>query len=219
MSQISSEKHNVAWFKLAEFVSRGEKERALAMYRLLSHSLEDKAFARQLEGDLLLSFNDDAAYDRYGYAVRLYLEQGRSVEAAAVYEHMVTLEPRSEEQLTLLVDLYKQMPNNVRVFEVTQHLLRCLMSIKELEKVSVVLQHIDNPAQFTVVHQELVQAWLKTENPPTESLMVHVKKIIDHHFSVKQPKPLQTFLMTLKMLHDLLYQKACSYMQDGNLQL
>lgn len=215
---MSSDKYNVAWFKLAEFVSRGEKERALAMYRLLSHSLDDKAFARQLEADLLLSFNDDGAYERYGQASKLYLDQGREMEAAAIYEHMVTMEPTTEEQFAQLVELYKQMPKNVRIFESTQHILRWLMNNKEFEKVSSILQKINDPSQFAVVHQELVQAWLKVENPPTDSLMLHVKKIIDHYFSAKQQKHLQTFLMTLKMLHDLLYQKACSYIQEGNLK-
>lgn len=219
MNQISSEKYNIAWFKLAEFVSRGEKERALAMYRLLSHSLEDKAFVQQLEGDLLLSFNDDAAYYRYGKAVATYLEHGRVAEAVAVYEHMVTLEPTTLEELQTLVALYLRMHNNLRIFEMTQHLFRWLMGKGEFEKVSALLQQIDDPGKFAVVHQELVQSWLKVEDPPTDSLMLHVRKIIDHYFSVRQTKALQSFLITIKMLHVLLYQKACAYMQEGNFKI
>ena len=41
--------YSVAWFKLAEFVTRKEKERAFGVYRLLSHSIADRAFAAQLE--------------------------------------------------------------------------------------------------------------------------------------------------------------------------
>jgi hypothetical protein len=48
--------------------------------------------------------------------------------------------------------------------------------------------------------------------------MNHIKKVIDHYFNAKQQKALQSFLITLKMLHDLLYEKACIYMQEGNLQ-
>ena len=219
MKQTSPDKYNVAWFKLAEFVSRGEKERALALYRLLAHALDDQAFARQLEGDILLAFNDETAYDRYGNAARLYIQQGRSSEAAAVYEHMVTLEPTTNEHLLHLVDLHKQFINNRRITEITQHLLRCMVDKREFERASWLLQQLDDhTGAFAQVHQELVQAWIKMENPPTDSVMVHVKKIIDHYFSAKQQKPLQTFLMTLKMVHDLLYQKACGYMQDGNLK-
>ncbi len=58
MKQVPSGKYTIAWFKLAECVSRGEKERALGVYRLLSHSLDDSALVCQLEGDIFLSFND-----------------------------------------------------------------------------------------------------------------------------------------------------------------
>lgn len=219
MKQAVSEKHSVAWFKLAEFVSRGEKERALSLYRLLVHSLDDQAFIRQLEGDLLLSFNDETSFDRYAEAVRLYAKSQRMTEAAAIYEHLITLEPTTTQHLAKLADLYKELPHDVRTFEATQHHLRVLLSKHEFEKASAVLQELDPEAtQFTTVHQELVQAWLKIEDPPTDSLMVHVKKIIDFHFSSKQQKALQTFLMTLKMLHTMLYQEACMYLQDGGVK-
>ena len=61
MRHVPSDKYNIAWFRLAECVSRGEKERALGVYRLLAHSFGDEAFAHQLMGDLLLSFDDAQA--------------------------------------------------------------------------------------------------------------------------------------------------------------
>jgi predicted negative regulator of RcsB-dependent stress response len=77
------DKFNVAWFKLAEFVGRKEKERALSVYRLLSHSLPDDAFAAQLEGDLFLAFCDDErAVDAYQKAARLYEKNGQYDHAA-----------------------------------------------------------------------------------------------------------------------------------------
>src|SRR5437899_218534 len=92
MRYFPSDKYNVAWFKLAECVSRGEKERALGVYRLLAHSLNDSAFARQLQGDILLSFNDVAgAVEHYRTAATLYQQDERLLEAAAVYEHIVNL--------------------------------------------------------------------------------------------------------------------------------
>ena len=77
MRQVPSDKYNIAWFKLAEFVSRGEKERALGLYRLLTHSFDDRALTYQLEGDLLLSFNDDSAQDRYRKAAEEYRQSER----------------------------------------------------------------------------------------------------------------------------------------------
>ena len=61
----NSQKYSIAWFKLAECVGRKEKERALAVYRLLSHSIGDEALTTHLEGDILLSFDDDVAIAKY----------------------------------------------------------------------------------------------------------------------------------------------------------
>ena len=79
MKQFSGDKYNVAWFKLAEFVARGEKERAMGLYRLLVHSFDDSAFAHQLEGDLLLSFDDTQAVEKYLEAAYLYETQDRLI--------------------------------------------------------------------------------------------------------------------------------------------
>jgi len=84
---LSSGSYSIAWFKLADIVSRGEKERALSVYKLLMHSIQDEAFALQLEGDILLSFDDDAALDRYNIAANLYKKNGDYQKAIAIYEH------------------------------------------------------------------------------------------------------------------------------------
>ena len=109
MRQLPSDKYNVAWFKLAEFVARGEKERALGLYRLLAHSFDDEALAHQLEGDLLLAFNDDGAVKCYVDAAKYYQKAHRFVQAAAVYEHILSLQPRTEMHILTIIDLYKSI--------------------------------------------------------------------------------------------------------------
>lgn len=96
MAQLQSGKYTVAWFKLAEFVVRKEKERALGIYKLLSHSLPNKALSSQLHGDLLLSFSDEKAIDAYLQAASLYEKNGNIVQAAAIYEHIVMLDSKPE---------------------------------------------------------------------------------------------------------------------------
>jgi len=97
MKPVSPEKYNVAWFKLAECVARGEQERAFGVYRLLSHSFEDRAFAQQLAGDLYLAFQDSkSAVQKYEDAAYLYKQSGRLCEAAAVYDHLCTIDPSSK---------------------------------------------------------------------------------------------------------------------------
>ncbi len=81
----------VAWFKLAEFVGRGERERAFTLYRLLAYAIPDPALVAQLEGDLLVAFKDDKAPVAYLRAVELYAESARFESAFRLVTHMTHL--------------------------------------------------------------------------------------------------------------------------------
>lgn len=91
MKEPVQNKRSLAWFKLTEFVIRGEKERALGIYRLLALSIDNQAFAQQLEGDLLLAFDDPVAEEKYLAAAQLYLEAQQPTIAVAIYEHLINL--------------------------------------------------------------------------------------------------------------------------------
>ncbi len=80
------EKSSVAWFKLAEYVGRGERERALTLYRLLTHSLVDQAFIKKLEADLWLSFDAKEAEQYYRNAAHLYKKAQKFEEAFQIYQ-------------------------------------------------------------------------------------------------------------------------------------
>lgn len=84
MRTFASENCNIAWFQLADFVARGQKERALHMYRLLMHSIEDKAISFQLEGDILASFSDVGATDKYLLAINIYKNSGKFQQAISL---------------------------------------------------------------------------------------------------------------------------------------
>lgn len=118
MKQAVSDTYNIAWFKLAECVSRGEKERALGVYRLLAHSIDDAAFAKQLEGDILLSFNERTlAEQRYRDSAHLYKESGRILEAAAIFEHLYQLDRSSDFYKSSLIELYTQLDVPAKIKE------------------------------------------------------------------------------------------------------
>jgi hypothetical protein len=127
MKQVISEKYSVAWFKIAECVIRGEKERAFGVYRLLAHSLDDDACAQQLAGDIFLSFDDvHAAIQKYTNAAQRYEETQRLLQAAAVYEHLALLDEQPLLHHKKLMELYKalSLPNKVNahahtIFEYT----------------------------------------------------------------------------------------------------
>jgi hypothetical protein len=96
----------VAWFKLADLITRKEKEKALNLYRLLSHSFDDRAYALQVEGDILWALEDEVAVDKYKQAAYLYKKEKKLVAATAVYEHLLTLQPNNYDFLSTLIILY-----------------------------------------------------------------------------------------------------------------
>ena len=107
MSEIQSRPSGtVAWYKLADLIARKEREKALSVFRLLSHSYEDKAFVLQVEADILLALDDEQATKRYEQAAYLYKKEKRFVHAVAVGEHLLTLQPDNFEQFCKVIDLY-----------------------------------------------------------------------------------------------------------------
>ena len=63
--QEGHKEKSLAWFKLADLIARGEREKALNVFRLLSHSLQDRAYSLQLEGDLLWYLDDKNFTEKY----------------------------------------------------------------------------------------------------------------------------------------------------------
>ncbi len=140
MKQVVPDKHTIAWFKLAECVARGERERALGVYRLLAHSIGNPAFESQLEGDLYLSFNDvETAVAKYQEAVKRYQQTGCFLEAAAVLEHLATLQPHMYTYHQQLIELYHQLRLPRKVQEHITRLLERMTSGKHTEQVDILL--------------------------------------------------------------------------------
>lgn len=125
MKHLNAEKYNLAWFKLAECVSRKEKERALGVYRLLSHSLGNDALATQLYGDLLLGFNDKAgAIEKYLQAADIYKKSENTIEAIAVYEHLLFLQSDEIKYFFDLFDLYAKINMQFKIVDHTKKLIK-----------------------------------------------------------------------------------------------
>ena len=115
-----SEKYNIAWFKLAECVSRREKERALGVYRLLSHSFDNVAVAHQLEGDILLAFEqNDEAREQYEKAAKAYKQQEQVMQAIAVYDHLTML-AQCDWYFKEIIALYQALGKTKRVLDYTK---------------------------------------------------------------------------------------------------
>ncbi len=105
--QQSQKETSLAWFKLADLIARGEREKALNVFRLLSHSLPDRAYVLQLEGDILWHLDDDKnSYEKYKQAAFLYQKEKRWIDAIAIYEHLLTQNPDSPDIVGSLLVFY-----------------------------------------------------------------------------------------------------------------
>lgn len=97
---------SVAWFKLSELIARGECEKALTVFKLLSHSLPDKAYVLQVEGDILWYLDDARALEKYKQAAFLYQKEKRLIDAVSIYEHLFTQRPERSDLLSNLLVTY-----------------------------------------------------------------------------------------------------------------
>lgn len=101
---------NVAWFKLANLIEKKEKEKALNVFRLLTHSLKDKAYTLQLEGDILWSLNEiSLAKEKYTNSAFLYQKDMRWIYAVALYENLLTNDAKNYTYLTYAALCYGQL--------------------------------------------------------------------------------------------------------------
>lgn len=104
-SQRDKEK-NLAWFKLADLIARGEREKALSVFRLLAHSLPDRAYVLQIEGDILWYFDDGNFIEKYKQAAFLYQKEKRWIDAIMLYENVLAHNPDSIDILMTLSVYY-----------------------------------------------------------------------------------------------------------------
>lgn len=214
MRHLQAEKYNVAWFKLAECVSRGEKERALGVYRLLHHSLDSDALASQLYGDLLLCFDEkEAALEKYVAAVDLYKKSHKITEAIAVVEHLVYLEPARKEYIFLLFDLHVSVDMAFKMIEHAKCLLEARyvdLAISLTEKLVVLVK----AHEIADLRKNIVLVLLQSEGGDKEKNSEQLMRAIDVMIQVDNELLLQQFLSEVKAIDDDYYTEACLYLED-----
>jgi len=214
MRHLPSEKHSIAWFKLAECVSRGEKERALGVFRLLSHSLGSEALASQLLGDLMLAFNSNTeAITKYIEAALLYKKSNKTIEAMAVYEHLLFLDPFSEEYLFALLDLCKVTKT---VFRFIYH-IEVLINAGKLDlatKLIAELNDILDPVQSAQLNRRLAFSSINQANTSEDKVICYIRKAIDGFLASRNNSLLQAFLSELQFVNKNYYEKAHEYLKS-----
>jgi len=159
MKYESADKHTIAWFKIAECVARREREKALGVFRLLSHSIDDKGLVKQLEGDILLSFNETSeAVARYCQAIEIYKNNRQYLQAAAVCEQVLLLEPTVWHYKIIIITLYTHLNKQDKI---NTHIERALDAFlhtnnnKGMQQFLADLREI-NPAGYAFAEEYLV---------------------------------------------------------------
>lgn len=217
MKHVPQDKYNVAWFTLAECVSRGEKVRALGVYRLLSHSIEDIAFRRQLEGDILMAFQDkDDAVVKYKDAASLYQKNGKYLEAVAIYEHLRQLEPEKFEYLIMLVELYTQLNITSKVVINLKQLFEVQLHRHDFEAAENTLNLLDNlldKAQTASSHQQIAYALMADELHDKDQVLQHIKIAVTGFLQGDDNRELQKFMATLEALNPDYAKQAYNFTQ------
>ena len=186
----------------------------MGVYRLLHHSLGDRALAAQLKGDLLLCFNEDEeAVKQYVEAAEIYHKENRLIESIAVYEHLLYLNPGNRNYLRELLDLYKniEMP-----FNMVGHIQ---ILIKD-NKIDLAIEIADHIADTLSLHENLkvrkkiVFALLNADEIAHETAEKQLEVIIEDLLASDDQSMMQQFLSELKAVSNAYHTKACSYISE-----
>jgi tetratricopeptide (TPR) repeat protein len=211
MKHTQLDKQTIAWFKIAECVSRGEKERALGVYRLLSYSFNDNAVARQLEADIYLSFNEqDAAISLYNQAIQLYQKSERFLEAAAVCEHLITMMPHDFLLRRNAVQFYAIMGIGSKIAHHIHYMIEHYAAKKQWEEIKnsmMTYAGFVDPIHQTTIYQQIIIA-LYNRAEASHIVTSCLEKSIDILLSTGNEKYMQDFLASIKALDDELYEYA-----------
>ncbi len=222
MKHVSSEKSSLAWFKLAEFVTRGEKERALSIYRLLAHSLKSEALAAQLEGDLLQAFHDERAFEAYRRAALLYQRENDAVQAILLYEQISGLAPHLDDILQTLLEWYQRLGDQTRCVDVARRLIVLFVEQNRFdESHDMIVQVALNDEYKQQLHEQFVTALLTSQSGKHEERLLknHIALALDYFLLSRQKEAVDEriarFLSTLAGLDGSMHAYACDYVKNA----
>lgn len=213
MRYIPNDKYTIAWFKLADCVAKGEKEKAFGVYRLLMHSLEDQAYAHQLEGDLLDAFQDERAVEKYAYAAQLYSKNNRYKEAAALYHALIFMVPHDTQYIIRLIDIYKNH-KKPDAFTLTLTQLIDLLLEKRIyaSAIPILLELETLDAEIATHYYTKTIIAVVQEHPELEEVIGStLYKALDFMSQPMHKKQLQQLLSSLEQVNAFWYEKARKY--------
>lgn len=217
----SSEQYTVAWFTLAECVSRGERERAFGVYRLLSHSLDDRAVATQLKGDLCYAFKMPLqAIECYQSAVCLYKQSGRLLEAASVCEHIRTIDPYHIQNLNDLFDLYCLLQFDLRLQELISTITVVLAKQELYDVLCGLVPIIEKLHSFGArahCYASIIYALYNQKKSAIHSINFFAQHAVRAYIRHGDDTLLQQFIAKIKAYDDDIYTLVLHIIKDNSL--
>jgi hypothetical protein len=216
MKHMQSDKQTIAWFKIAECVSRGEKERALGVYRLLSHSFNDNAVAFQLEADIYLSFDEQhKAVDLYHHAIKAYQKTGRLLEAVAICEHLLTITPNDFLLRKNAIHLFKATGIGSKVAGHMRYLVEFYAQKNQWEEIKILIAECESfcdPLGRVTIYEEMIIV-LHGKGEACGISMWCLEKSIDALLIADNERQVQEFLGLIQALDDSLYKHVTDYLK------
>jgi len=216
MKQTQFDKHTIAWFKIADYVSRGEKERALGVYRLLSHSFNDNAIARQLEADIYCSFGEtEQAIVLYQQAMDNYYKSERFFEAAAVGEHLIVLCSDDINLRRTLVQLYISL---CMVGKIKSHIVALVNFIAKKQQwydVKTVIAECSRMSQVNeriIIYAQVIISMYQI-NYPRDVLADSIRQLLNDSCFIDDKISQQEFLELLLACSNELYEYVVVYIE------
>ncbi len=211
------EKQSIAWFKLAEFVSRGEKERALSLLRLLTHSFHDKAYSKKLAAEILASFDDELAFAEYVQAALLYRAQGDLIEAVWIYEFLTVMQPEAAEYFEKVITLFQELKNTEKILQYQKQLCELLLSKGRVDKGITVFEEMEQQLdahEKLLFTQKIVLAALTHRYPHQEMVTSYLKKTLEGFLRFSGESELTKFLSSLQALNGIWHKDAVMYLRE-----
>lgn len=202
MSQATEHQYQVAWFKLSNLIQRKEKERALGIHRLLMHTIDNPAFAKQLEGDLLVAFNDLDARNSYTESARLYRTKHQLSHATAVYEQLVKIFPHEPLFLQTLVTYYLELNHPTRIVLSLENLIEPLIGAHQEQETLDAIKHVSvilAPSDQATLYTQVVIQLIKAGSAQQELIQQLIKNVVI--LLSDNPQERDLFINTLNALH------------------
>lgn len=210
-------RQTIAWFKLAEFVTRGEKERALSLFRLLTHSFDDKAFIKKLGAEILASFDDTQAFVEYVQAAHLYKAQGDVVEAVAIYELLTLLQPSVIDHFEKVITFFHEMGNELKVLQYQKQLCELMLCQGKIDKGIAVLKKMEpslDEREKLFFFKKIVQESLIHRYAQQAVITEYLEKSLEGLLRFAGESDLNQFLMTVQGLNGMWHKDALAYVQN-----